>query len=267
MTQEEMTDTRSSERNVAYKVAVEDITKGRYYRSDSRWEPGYVLTPLGEKVSRARIMGVAVSRFVSEDRRYASITLDDGSDTVAVKAFRDDVDLLMDVKPGETVDVVGKVKEYGGEKYINAESVWHVKDPNWELVRRLELLVKRKESGVTGLPPEVRAPESAGVGQAREAEEGWLAEEKETAEVTVEEVIEEEKVVETGEIPVEVEEKEDPKALLLNLIETLDAGEGVKYVALLRESGLSEDDLETVLNDLMQEGEVYEPKIGRFRRI
>ncbi len=254
-----------SERNIAYKVAVEDITTGRYSKSDSRWEPGYVLTPMGEKVSRARIMGVAVSRFVSEDRRYASITLDDGSDTILVKAFRDDVELLMDVKPGDIVDVVGKVKEYGGERYINVESVWRVDDPNWELVRRLELLIKQKEAGAPEVPVEAAIPE-AEVHEVRETEEAWMAGEKEATEVTIEEVIEEE-VVEAAEIPAEEEGKEDPKALLLNLIETLDEGEGVKYVTLLRESGLSEDDLETVLNDLMQEGDVYEPKIGRFRRI
>jgi hypothetical protein len=251
-----MTDTRLSERGVAYKVAVEDITKGKYSRSDARWEPAHVLTPLGERVSRVRVMGVVVSRFVNEDRKYASITLDDGSDTIGAKAFREDVELLMDVKPGEIVDVVGKVKEYGGEKYINVESVWHVDDPNWELVRRLELLIKRKKAEVKGISLEATIPKEAEVEEGREKGERWLGDEEKIAEVTVEKVIDD----------VE-EDKEDPKILLLNLIERLDEGDGVKYVTLLRESGLSEDSLETVLNDLMQEGEVYEPKIGRFRRI
>ena len=252
MTPEEMTDTRLSERNVAYKVAVKDITHGSYSRSDSRWEPGYVLTPLGERVSRVRVMGVAVSRFASEDGRYASITLDDGSDTILVKAFRDDVEVLLGVEPGDTVDVVGKVKEYGGERYINVESVWRVEDPNWELVRRLELLLKRKQAEARGVPLEP-APPKAAVGEAlREAED------RGAPEVTVEEVLEEE-MVEEG--------KDDPKAVVLKLIETLDEGGGVKYVTLLAESGLDEDALETVLNDLMQEGDIYEPKIGRFRRV
>jgi hypothetical protein len=257
MTPEEMTDTRLSERNIAYKVAVEDITRGSYTRSDSRWEPGYVLTPLGERVSRVRVMGVAVSKFVSEDSRYASITLDDGSDTILVKGFREDAELLMDVKPGDTVDVVGKVKEYGGERYINVESVWRVEDPNWEVVRRLELLLKRKEAAARGEAPEA-APPAAAVGEtAREGELEWPAE-RGAVEVTVEEVLEEE-APEEGE--------EDPKAAVLKMIETLDEGEGVKYVTLLRESGLDEDALETVLNDLMQEGDIYEPKIGRFKRV
>jgi hypothetical protein len=227
-----MKGTRLSERDTAFKVSIRDITEGRFSKSKSRWEPSYVLTPLDENVSRVRVMGTVVARFVSEDQKYASLTLDDGSDTIAVKAFRDSVGLLLGVKPGDIVDVVGKVKEYAGEKYINAESAWRVEDPNWELVRRLELLIKRRGAGKKTLPPE------------------------KPVEVSREEVEVAEEVV-----------KEEPKILLLNLIEELDEGEGVKYVTLLKESGLSEEAMETTLNELMQDGEVYEPKIGRFKRV
>lgn len=219
-------------RGTAFKVHIRDITEGKFSKSRSRWEPSYVLTPLNENVSRVRVMGTVVARFVGEDQKYASLTLDDGSDTIAARAFRDDVELLQEVKPGDIVDVIGKVKEYADEKYINVESVRRVEDPNWELVRRLELLIKGRRS--------------AG------GEAGQLEASRETPmeEAVAEEVVEEE-----------------PKMVLLNLIEELDEGEGVKYVTLLKESGLGEETMEAALNELMQDGEVYEPKIGRFKRV
>ncbi|RLG57378.1 MAG: hypothetical protein DRN95_05635 [Candidatus Hydrothermarchaeota archaeon] len=213
------------ERSTAIKVRIKDVQEGKYVRAS----PNYVLTPYGEKVARARVMATVVARFVSEDERYASITVDDGSDTISVRAFRDEVGLIKKIKEGDLVDVIGKIKEYKGEKYLTAECIRVIDDPNWELVRKLELLLKERER---------EKPEEKG-----------------------------ETSVEVEEIKLESGEEKDKKIVILNLIEELDRGEGVKYITLLKESGFDEEELESVLTELMQEGEIYEPKIGRFKRV
>ncbi len=212
------------ERSTAIKVRIYDIQEGQYIRASERGGPNYVLTPRGEKISRARIMGTVVAKYISEDEKYGSITIDDGSDTISVKAFRNEVKLIKKIEEGDIVDVVGKVKEYNGEKYITAECIATIEDPNWELVRKLELFLKYRES---------------------------VKENKREGEIEIQE--------ETIE--------ESPKFIILNLIEELDDGQGVKYISLLEKSGFSEEKLESVLNELMQEGEIYEPKIGRFKKV
>lgn len=220
-------------RSVASKVSIKDIVDGEFVRGDSRWEPNCILTPLMEEVSRIRVLGNVVSRYVDEGQRYASIALDDGSGTISARVFQESVALLREVKLGDIVDVIGKVKEYEDERYINLESVWRVDDPNWELVRRLELLVKKKRlEGKETIRSLVRDKE-----------------------VKKEEEVEEEVV------------SEDLKPLVSGLIEKLDEGEGVKYAELLKESKLEEEKLEEVLNELMGDGEIYEPKIGRFKKV
>lgn len=215
------------ERSTAIKVRIKDIQEGEYVRAN----PNYVLTPCGERITRARVMATVVARFVSEDERYASITLDDGSDTISVRAFRDEVEFIKKIKEGDLVDVIGKIKEYEGEKYLTAECIRVIDDPNWELVRKLELLLKEREKEKPG----------------KEEETG----------IEVEEI----------KLESEDEEEKDKKLVILNLIEELDEGEGVKYITLLKESGFDEEELESVLTELMQEGEIYEPKIGRFKRV
>jgi RPA family protein len=200
---------------------VREILEGEFRRGGDRWEPSHVVVG-EERVSRARVMGTVVSKFVSDDRKYGALTIDDGSGAIHCRAFRESVELLLRVKVGDLVDVIGRVKEYDGERYLNLETLWVVGNPNWEIVRRLELLKRR-------------AP-------ARRVEVEKVAEEPEGRE-------------------------EDPKLFVLNLIESMDEGEGVKYLDLLRESGLDEERLEDLLNELMREGEIYEPKIGRFRRV
>ena len=224
------------ERGTAVKLRIKDIVEADFHRSSERFEPNYIVTKRGVKASRVRVMGVVVAKFVSEDGNYSSITLDDATATVAVRAFRE-VDPLVKVSVGDTVDVVGKVKEYEGEVYILAEVVRVLKDPNWELVRELELAIAER-----GLPEvEAHPQESA-------------------AEAIPEPVVEEEVV------GAEAAESE-PKLKVLHLIEELDEGDGVKYITLLKESGLEEERLEEALNELLNEGEIYEPKIGRFKHV
>jgi hypothetical protein len=227
------------ERGTASKICIKDMVDGKFIKAEQRFEPNFLVTPLNEKISRIRLMGTVVSRFVSEDGKYASLTLDDASETITVRAFRDDIELLRDIKPGDIVDVIGKIKEYNEEKYIAPESVRKIEDPNWELVRKLELLLKEsrlEERKVGAMETEAKVAEQPAASAA--------------AEEVVEETV-----------------SEDPKLVILNLIEKMDEGEGVKYVTLLSESGLEEEKLESVLNELMTDGEIYEPKIGRFRRV
>lgn len=225
------------ERGTASKVCIKDVVDGKFIKSGQQWEPNYLVTSLNERISRIRVMATVVSKFVSEDQKYASLTLDDASETITVRTFREDVDLLRDVKPGDIADVVGKIKEYDGEKYVAPECIRKIDDPNWELVRKLELLLKESRLG--------------GIKVAAETEPKVA---EQPASAAAEEVVE-------GTV------SEDPKLVILNLIEEMDEGEGVKYVTLLSESGLGEEKLESVLNELMTDGEVYEPKIGRFKRV
>ncbi len=234
------------ERETAVKLEVRDVVEGRFVRSGSK-EANYVLTRQGVRAGRVRLMGVVVSKFVSEDGKFASVTLDDGTETIAVRAFRE-VEPLLKLRVGDTVDVIGKPREYEGEVYVLAECAWRVDDPNWELVRRLEIALQ-KHAHAPGAPEPVPHAEQ---------EEPAPLEEPEVTEESVEVV---EESVEEAEAEVE------PKMKVLSLIEELDDGEGVKYITLLRESGLEEEVLESVLNELLGDGEIYEPKIGRFRRV
>ncbi len=233
------------ERSTAVKLRIRDVVEASFHRSSERFEPNYIVTRRGIKASRVRVMGVVVAKFVSDDGKYSSITLDDGSATVTVRAFRE-VGPLVKVSVGDTVDVVGKVKEYEGEIYILAEAVRVLEDPNWELVRELELAIAERLHPVEPPP---------------EASEAEAEEERPQQPVIEEEVVEEgaEEAEQRGEV--------EPKLKVLHLIEELDDGSGVKYITLLRESGLPEEELEEALNELLNEGEIYEPKIGRFKRV
>jgi RPA family protein len=175
----------------------------------------------GQQIFTVHVMGVVVSKYDSE--RYTILTLDDATETVSVRFFGEDKDMAADVSVGDTVDVIGTLREYEDETYVSPRTITMIEDPNWEIVRNLELLLRAKKSGIA-------APM--------------------------------EEVLDTEEKP-----SSDLKPIVLDLIERLDEGDGADYNAVLKESGLKDTELDPTLNDLLSDSDIYEPKIGKFKRV
>src|SRR4030042_1159421 len=125
------------ERMTARKTSIADITNGRWVKNEGL-EPSFVVSQSGEQISRARIMGTVVSKFVSEDENFASITIDDSTDTIRAKTFKTAKPLDV-IQVGDIVDLIGKEREYNAEIYMMPEIVRKVTDPNVEVLRRAEL--------------------------------------------------------------------------------------------------------------------------------
>ena len=131
-----------AKRLTAKKTSTEEISKGKFVKK-SGFESSYVLTDLGRKLSRVRVLGLIVDKFISQDEKYATLTIDDGKDTLRLKSFVN-VKIFSGFEPGDLVDVFGKVKEYNGEIYVTPEILRKV-DANFETLRMLELGKIRKE--------------------------------------------------------------------------------------------------------------------------
>jgi len=80
---------------------------GKYVK-DEGMNPSYVISPLGMKLSRVRILSFITDKFVSPDKKFGSITLDDGTETIRAKVFRA-VSMIEGLDKGDMVDVIGKV--------------------------------------------------------------------------------------------------------------------------------------------------------------
>lgn len=124
------------DRMVARKIDIKTLYTGKYIVQEG-FNPNYIDVN-GERVSRVRVLAAVIDNFLSEDGNYGTITLDDGTDTIRVKAFQD-LRIIEPVEKGDTVEVVGKIREYNEERYIQPEIIVKVDDPNYEVLRKLEI--------------------------------------------------------------------------------------------------------------------------------
>ena len=127
-------------RETAYKLRVGDILKGNPVIEQSEGKERFRVLELTDKaVKRVNIVANIVDKYVAEgEKKYISVTVDDASGQVRVKAFGEDTNKLTEINQGDTVVIIGLLRSYNNELYILPEIVRKI-DPRYLLVRKLEL--------------------------------------------------------------------------------------------------------------------------------
>ena len=145
-------------RNIAYKFRIGDILKGVPMMEEGKFlflEMGSQLdgkhqTGQGKRVVRVNILANCVDKFVQEgEKQFASLTIDDASGQLKLKAFGEEIEPFKEIMQGDTLQIVGNVREWNGELYVIPEVVKKV-DAGWLLVRKLEIQNARKDLPVAG---------------------------------------------------------------------------------------------------------------------
>jgi RPA family protein len=252
----------------AKKVRVCDIVGGKFFRggeshggkprngrgASSGEDIDWVVTPLGEKVSRVNIVGTVVDKFLSEDGRYAALTVDDGSGAIRIKAFGEDVKIFQkffeDFKTAGAVLAIGSVKEYSGEIYVRAD-VLKKAGPGNEVFRRLELL-----DGLVDRKKVVEKLRQMAPHATREALEEYakrLGIDRDSVGTVLETALRQEEV--------------DYTPRILEIIKSLDSGEGAEISKIFEFAELPDSATERAVNRLFDSGKIYEPSPGRLRVI
>lgn len=123
-------------RNVAYKLKIGNILAGKPVMENERLKH----MELGDKqVVRVNLVANVIEKYIQEgERKYGTITLDDSTGQIKVKAFGDDVDKFSPLNQGDTLLVVGLIRSWNNELYLTPEII-KKKEPLYLLVRKLEV--------------------------------------------------------------------------------------------------------------------------------
>ncbi|MAF51076.1 MAG: hypothetical protein CMH64_03200 [Nanoarchaeota archaeon] len=213
------------QRQVAYKVRIGEISRGQYVEKDG-WEPNYI--QVGEKqISRVNIIANVVDKQIGDN--LSSLTIDDGSGNIQVRAFKEDSIRLNSVEIGDVVIVVGRPRKYGNNFFISYEIAKKI-DPLWAKVRQKELGEMPK---VENSAPQVTPMQSS------------------------QENIQEEKI----------EDNFEDRKKILELIRNSDQGEGSEVDSVIASSGFDAKKAEDIIQELIKAGEIYENVAGKVKML
>ncbi len=147
-----MAEEQQFKRNIAYKFRIGTILSGKQNFEQERFISSEIE---GKRVIRVNVVGSIVDKYESEgEKKYLSLTLDDGSGQIKLKAFGDDVDKFKGITQGQTVIVIGVLRHWNDELYITPEIIKE-QDPRYLVIRKLELEKGAKEEIETSTEPKI----------------------------------------------------------------------------------------------------------------
>lgn len=221
-------------RSTAYRIKLKNIINSEYEKREG-FNPS-VIKYNNLEISRVNIIASVVGKYLTDDQNYCAITLDDGSETIRIKNFGAEVNIIKNVDIGDIVRVIGKIKEYNDEKYIVGELVKKI-NPNWLIVNELQLISNSENNNS-------KLNESSN-------EINSIKNEENTDE---EEIISISSSEENSSINIKQE--------ILNYIKNNDSGSGVMMDIVTSTIKEENDKIKDALFELLKVGEIYEPKKG-----
>jgi len=131
-------------RHTAYKMKIGDILSGNQIVDGEKLK---FIESNGKNVARVNLVANVVDKFIQdEEKKFASITLDDASGQIKLKTFGDEIEKMKILEQGDTVLAIGMIREWNKEVYITPEIL--KKQP-------LEYLLLRKFENESQKPKEL----------------------------------------------------------------------------------------------------------------
>ncbi|MFP4403386.1 MAG: hypothetical protein ACOC3X_01115 [Nanoarchaeota archaeon] len=220
-----MDEKKTIKRETAKKVKIKEIKEGKYIKIDEEWEPNYVETVSGKKVSRINVLGSVVSEVTTEGGN--SFLFDDGSDNITIRSFEE---FKTDIKLGDILLIIGRPREFSNEFYILPEIIKKIeKDKEkWIELRKIELNSYDDEKKVETIKKE-------------EEEKSINQEEKDDVKLNSFDLV--------LNVIKELDKDDD----------------GAEIEAIIEKVGLDRETTENVINNLLMDGEAFEIKPGRLK--
>lgn len=283
-------------REVAWRVFAAEYNDSTYvYTEGGERAPSYVVTPLGARINRLLVVGVIteVENIATEEEPMWRARLSDPTGTFYISAGQYQPEAaaqLAKIKPPAFAAVMGKSRVYSPEEgtiyvSIRPEMVKEVSESLrdfWvleackDLRNRISAMKEAQEmdpvtkEGLIALGYSERLAD--GIVRAKQhyldmdvdkyssmlidSLRYLLPEFREQAEVKEEKVD---------------EDKDDKETAVLEIIESLDKnGKGASWEDILKgakKAGIKKDELEEIANELLDKGLVYEPVLGRMKKI
>lgn len=237
------------EEQTIVKCRLKDIAEAKFLGTEGE-KPSYCITPLGEKINRVCVIGTITEKYVADNSSFATLTIDDGTDAIRLRVFREDVKTFDGFDQGEQIIAMGKVRTYNQENYVTPDSIRKVEDSNYENLWNAEMaekLVSKKQ-----MIKDIKSASS----EMSEEEITAMASERYGMDAESMRVVLESK-----------QEEVDYKPRIMELMSKLDNGDGVEMGKLLELSGIDESMAEAAISELLSSGDLYEPKVGKLKRV
>ena len=281
-------------REPAWRVFAAEYNASKHFiKAEEKKKPSYVITPIGAKISRLFIVGVLTEvRVINDEVITARVADQSGAFYLFVGKFRPRARQVLESTPvPQFVAVVGKTNVYRPRDDLTYVSVVpeyikvvdEVLRDYWVLdtAKKLRAKIDAMKEALNMEHPSIE--NLINLGFSEKISEGVITAITQYDKINVE-IYEDilknalkHLLPEYQEMGYELPSVNDDKSneiedaelesKILDIIDKLDDGGGAIYSDILDESGIEGPLLDQILDNLRERGEIYEPYIGKIKRV
>jgi hypothetical protein len=238
----------------AHKLRIKDIHAGTFSLQE---RPPHTITTNFGTFTEVRICGTVVSTYMNDTQSYGTIVVDDATDTIALKFWRERVPLVQSVQPGDILDVIGTVSEYNEELYLSPVAFYKKDLPSW-IAFHLDIASRIRSLDSAGTWVSVAAPS----GQERPGKQEYGETQRSRGN---------EAYSEAGDVSYDDSDFEEESLIfdddeitraVLDAIET----DGSTKDAIISKTGLDDIDVTLSIKELLESGDIFEVD-GTYKRL
>ena len=200
-----------------------DIVDGHLIKEEGEFGRWVLSTTNNEKIYKIRINGTIVDKYHSASdgtkKTFTTLSLDDGTATIRIKAWEETAEFLNSFILGNDVDLIGKPRSSEDEVYILPESVVLIEDSNKELYLRAKKIKRYTKKNL----------------------------------------------IISKEVQPAPEHNQEQKEKIWVMIS--DSEEGVELEEIITKTKLDKTTVESIIHDLLNDGDIYEPSALKFKKI
>jgi len=100
-----------------------------------------------ETPQRIRLIGIILKKFIGEENKYCYFSIDDGTGVIGLRIF-DNVETVENIKESDKVLVIGFLKNYNEEVYVQPEFIKKL-NPNEFYFHKIIREILTKKEGLT----------------------------------------------------------------------------------------------------------------------
>ena len=237
-------------RKTAVKIKIDDLKKGTFMKSEGDFDPSYVIVS-DQDIGRVNLMGIVIEVTDLKD----SLSIDDGTGIIVIRSFSNDIDL--DYEIGSLVNIIGKPREFNDEIFVSCEIIKPLKNPLWAELRKKEIYIQEKAPKKAKETISIKDNKTEPIIEEINMSEEEIEDSKEIIKSEKLDAIKEEDSKSCEEVI------DSPVNQIICLVRTLDNGDGADFDKVINDSGF--DDAEKIINNLLEEGELFEVKSGKLK--
>ncbi len=202
--------------------------------------------------NRVKISGFITNTYLSADKKYGFIIVDDGTESIMVKFFKDALQ-INNLNKGDLVVVSGRISNYNNEIHIINERTRVFNDmKEYFLIYRLDFINTAKF--FSRLKEDIEIKGYKGEDAIKYITSNYNFNEQEI-------LVFLDMVEETLSTPT-LESKEDVKKAVLEYMQQNSTDDGIDYTQIVKDLPYEEEEIEKAIVELLSEGTCYEPRPG-----